>query len=422
MRRMMAVFLALWFSLLSAQDAYSAGISRSSWKKEKSVEPGILFQEGSDAGSPENSGDSGDGGEKVDLNALKKKFKKGDLNSALDALKKGGIDELQSGGNSSGGGGTSTGGKPAGPLSVADMQQADDGPLNDNDKAYVKAHWINAKRNYKKKNYDRALEEITNILGVDKKHGESYLMRASILAMRKSFLDCWRALEKAKKFLPGDAKVGKFEETLSKASPKPDGLADEGTSVARPPAKFASQAVLDAVENLFADRSTTAKVSNFANGAAVEADGKVSCPFTFSGNESLDADTLEKKLKEVSRGEVKDKKPKNDGKSVDMVLTISGLPVKNPDVKPLKDITEFMKIISEETDVKIDKSEEGNIEPDKVMTGTYTLLARGISDINTFLHKLSPHTESYFLEKMELTSINSQVLWKGNAKIRIKTE
>jgi hypothetical protein len=375
-----------------------------------------------DEGGSEESGEgSSSGSDLDDLKARAKsgKINKNDIDKALEMFNKGEgkepgsiVGDLNK---------MPTAGERI--VSVADLPSEDvAAELNSADKAYVKAHWSNARRNYKKKNLDRALEEVKNILSVDKNNGEAYLMRASALAMRKDFSGAWQALDKAKKLLPTDAKVAKFAETLSKTSPRQDSTAGSDSGSGRPAPKFAFEAAVNALEDFFADRASTGKVRGFELGAPADETDKVTFAVAFSGIDSLDPSTLGKRLKELSKREVGDVKAGSTPKNVELKLIIPDLPSKNPAPAAIVDLAEWLKIAAEETDIKIDHSEEGLADANKLLTGRYTLIGRSITSINEFLRKMTPFAESFALENLQVTAFGSNAFWKGTAKITFKTE
>jgi len=375
----------------------------------------------SDSGSSNNDG-SGSAGDadsnpnkkslgKGDLiNSLKKKFGDKDVDKAMQLLdKKGG-----------GANGRVDGAAPS-DLTFGSIVSSASAEVSEADKTYCKAHWVNAKRNYKAKNYDRAIDEIKNILGVDPGFAEAYLMRASIFAKRKAFTDAWRDLEKARKKLADDPKLKKFEETLAKASPKPENIV-ESASANRNPPLHVSELTLDVLEDVLSDMEIASKVNLVSVKPFVENDGKVDVTITFSGKSAIDADVFEKKVKEISKQEVKDIKPGKDGKELEMVLNISGLPKENPAVKPVNGLSQFLKDVSEESDVKVESSEEGNVDANKFVEGKYVLLAKGLSEMNAFMRKLSPYASNYHPEKLETRLINNQPILKGSMVVRFKVE
>ena len=392
-----------YYDLKKPEDDDSGGGSSRDSSGAVSTEPS-----GDDSG-----GNSGGDSKKDMLNKLKSKFGDKDISKALNMLDKDGTGKkLGIEGALNAGG--------AGDGSLAIDSSKNTGELDANDKAYVKVHWINAKRNYKNKNFDRSLEEIKNILSVDPENGEAHLMRASISAKRKAFNEAWKDLEKARKKLAADPKLTDFEAKLTKASPKPENLSGAGGNRSKP--GHVSDLAMDAVEDLLLDKDFASKLSGFSFGDISESEGKVGVIFKLKGKDKLDSAELEKKIKDVSKQDVKDVKAADDGKSVEMTVIIADIPKDNPELKAIREVAQFMKDISEECDIKVDQSAEGSPDKDKFFDVTYTLITRGISEMNGFLRKISPYSKNYSLEKLESTSFGNQIALKGTVKFRFKAE
>lgn len=378
------------------------------------------------ADKPADNNDGGGSGDpsNIDLNKLKGKFKKGDLDKAMDLLNKG------SGGKNTGSSGSGASSKTpdkagtsgsGGEAATADSST--DVKLDESDRQYCEVHMKNATRNYRKKQYDRALDEVNQVLGVDRNHEGAHFMKAVLEAKRKSYLDAWREVEISRKTLENDAKFKDFVARLQKVSPKPDTILAAGGSASRAAPTHVSELVVDTLEDFFCDKEISGKVSAFGSGEFSEADGKVTVPIHFTAQAALDGLAMEKKFKELlKKNDIADFKASDGNKKVELKLVFSGLPKSNPGLQAVKSVAEFLKEPSEEFDVKIEKSEEVDSGTSKVLMGTYTLMGRGIADINNFLRRVSSSADHYFIDSLEYKSLNGQTVLRGTVKIFIKTE
>ncbi len=358
----------------------------------------------------------------IDLNELGKKIDpekaKQLFNQYKDKLKTSTDSSSGSDAGSSGQGNVGTTGI-AEPASVGDIDQ---GPakVDPNDQRFCEGHMKLAKRHFKGNNLDRAKEEIKIVLERISDFPEARFMRAVIAAREKDFPEAWRNIVVAEKAAPTNTKIKEFVERLQKAFPKPQNLDTSGGG-SRPAPEFASQFALDAIEGLLQDKALS-KVNGFSLSDFSEDSGKVFVKIAFQGTAAMEGPAIEAAVKGNFKGEIKDLSTGSDSKKIEMKAEIPGMPKQNGKVKAISGIGDFLKSVSEETDVAIKNSSESEPDGDARVTGTYSIIAASIKNLNNFLRKASPYAIEYSIPSVAISDFNGKSVWKGDLKILFQGE
>jgi tetratricopeptide (TPR) repeat protein len=291
-------------------------------------------------------------------------------------------------------------------------------PLDEADKQYCEVHLKNAKRNYRQKNYDRAMDAIKNVLSVDPNHGEAFFMRSVIGAKRKEYLQAWKDVDRAKSILGESDKMTDYINRLQKVSPRPDSFA--GLSVGnRPIPTHVSEYAMDIIEVFFTDKDAATNVSGLSWPEIAEAGGKSSITFVFRGKAKLNVEAIKSRFKELSGAEVENPKEEAEGKSFSLTISVPQIG-KNPSPKAVEKTLDFLDTLSKECDVKVETETENPDEAAKALQGTYVIMAEGLGDLNNFLRKASQRSQKYWVENLEYTLEGARAVWKAKAAIRFQ--
>ncbi len=310
------------------------------------------------------------------------------------------------------------------PAGSDDTQAKVAGPEPDDptDKRYCEGHMKLARRHFKNNDLNRAMEEATLVIERYSKHAEARFLKAVIFAKQKKFIEAWRNIEVAQKTDGSNQRIKDFVAKLEKAFPKPSELPEEVNIAVRPDPKHGSALLVNAIEATVADKALSGKIEKISCTDPTDASGHLSVSITFTATDKLDASTLQTKLKEVGKLETSDPKVASEGKQITLTALVQALPFQNPDLKPIDKLSEFLRETSEECDLKINKSQETDPDSDKFQTGTYTIVARGWTQINDFLQKVGQHAAWYIPSDIGPTEMNQQSVWKGDLKIRFKVQ
>lgn len=284
------------------------------------------------------------------------------------------------------------------------------------DLMFAQAHMKLAKRAFANKNMDKAKDELKQIFDRVSDLAEARFMRAVIAAKEKDFLEAWRHIDIAQKSAPDNAKVKEFVDRLQKASPKPDVIPDAAPA-ARPAPTFAAQVAANGLELLFAEKVAAGKVTAAAVTGFAGQDGKVKARLLLEGSAALDAAEVKKSLESLLGGPAGEPKAASEGKTLEFEVEIAGQPLQNPKVTAVSGLGDFLKGVSEETDVAIQDSSETDPDADKHQTGTYTVAAKDIKTLNDFLQKIAPHCVGFEITRFYATTFASKAIWKGELKV-----
>lgn len=284
------------------------------------------------------------------------------------------------------------------------------------DKMYCEAHMKLARRNFKMGNVDRAKEELDLVIERLSGHAEARFMRAVIAAKTKDFMAAWRHISIAEQSAPNHPRIKEFIARLEKAMPRPSVIPDE--VAARPAPAHASELLGDALEALFANKKASGGISALECKGIEESGGKIVAKLVFEGNATLDENPIKDALKEALKGDSAGSKTASGGATLEITVELPGLPLLNPAAKPVSSLGELLKTASEETDVALKNSSESEPDADKRVTGTYTIVAAGLRNVNDFMRKLSASAVDGRIVRIANTTMNAQNVWKGEVSFR----
>jgi len=284
------------------------------------------------------------------------------------------------------------------------------------DKMFCEAHMKLARRHFKAGNLDRAKEELDQVIERLGSHAEARFMRAVTAAKSKDYMDAWRHISIAEQSAPGHPRIKEFVARLEKVLPRPSVIADD--VAVRPAATHASELLGDALESLFANKSASGKLVAIGCNGMSESAGKPIAILVFEASAPLDADPIKSSLKESLKGEIRDVKTASGGSSLEITVEVPGLPLLNPSAKPVSSLGELLKSTSEETDVALKNSSESEPDVNKRVTGTYTIVAAGLRNVNDFMRKLSSQAVDCRIVHLTNTTMNAQNVWKGDVSFR----
>lgn len=285
-----------------------------------------------------------------------------------------------------------------------------------NDLMFAQAHMKLAKRHFGSKNFDRAKAELEQVLERVPEYPEARFMKAVIAAKEKNFVEAWRNIEVARQGAPDNKKVLEFIERLEKAYPKPDVLPD-ASPAARPAPTYASELAVDALEKLFSEKCVAGKLAAVECASIAEKDGTTMAQLKLEGTALLDPGEVRTALQTILGGKVGEPKTASGGQVLELEVELPKVPAKNPGAQSVSGLTEFLKGISEETDVAIQDSSESDPDANKQQTGTYTLAAKGIKNLNDFLRKVSPYAVEFTVNRFYSTVFAGKSIWKGEVKV-----
>lgn len=284
------------------------------------------------------------------------------------------------------------------------------------DKMFCEAHMKLARRHFKLGNIDRAQEELDLVIERLGSHTEARFMRAVLAAKTKDFMSAWRHISIAEQSAPDHPRIKEFITRLEKAMPRPSVIPEEVT--ARPAPTHASELLGDAIESLFANKAASGKITTLGCEELAEKDGKTVAKLVFEGNSPLDETPIKDTLKGALKGEIRNAQTASGGTTLEISIEIPDLPLLNTSAKPVSSLGELLKAASEETDVAIKNSSESEPDADRRMTGTYTIIAAGLRNVNDFMRKLSSEAVDCRILHLANTTVNEQNVWKGDVSFR----
>lgn len=292
--------------------------------------------------------------------------------------------------------------------------------LDTNQQRHVVFHMRAANRNFKNRDYDRAVASINQVFQVQPDHSGARFMRAVIAARHKEFLLAWYNVLIAKEKDGENAKIDKFMANLQQAMPRPANFAAVPGIYRSIPSSL-SEKLGDVIEKLL-QQQPSHNITNFKI-SAPEPKGSgfaVSLALKFSSaGAKKELDTI---LKEATGRHITATNSA-DLTSIDYQLEFFDLPEKNPAVRPISGLTDFINVTAEEYDIVIRDTMERDLEG-KVLETVYELAVRDFVALNNFLRKVSPYAHFYRVLELRLSSVpgNSDVIWRGKVQVNYQLE
>lgn len=293
--------------------------------------------------------------------------------------------------------------------------------LNEKDKRHCKAHMKLANRHFIKKDYDRAIKELNRVFERQPDIVGGRFMRAVIAGRRKDYLTAWQNIMLAKAKDPKNELIEKFIKKLEKVSPKPANMCMvEG--IYRPSPTYAYEMLSDVIERLLQEKVsknfTSIYIDKFEN-----IRGNLVIRIRFDASSKINDTELVAKLEKFSHGFVKEKRIDKNGTSINFKLEFHDLILKNKNVKSVSGLTEFIKYVTDRTDVAISESIEKDGK-NKELYCTYKIMVRKYKNLGDFFRLVSPYTYMFKVDnlKLEFVPNSTETMWKGTVEVEYQTE
>jgi len=288
--------------------------------------------------------------------------------------------------------------------------------LSEHDTRHITVHMKLANRNFMKKNYAKAIEELELVFERQPDHGGGRFMRAVIAARKRDYMTAWQNILVAQEKDGNTDKIKSFIDKLATQMPKPEKFIGV-PGIYRPTPVSVGEKCTDIIERLL-NEPVSQNIVTFSTEDYQGSDSNAQMLLKMSFSSPVDADGVIRTLKAASGEAVERTDKGNDGKIMDVKITVAGLPMKNPGVKALSSYEEFVKSMAEETDIAISNTTERDAE-NKVLEVTYEFAVRDFASLNNFLRKVSPYAHNLRVMEMKLAYIggSEQVIWKGKVRV-----
>ena len=289
--------------------------------------------------------------------------------------------------------------------------------LSNSDKMYITMHMKLANKHFKKKEYDKAESEISNVLARQPSHGGAHFMKAVISARKKQYNKAWYYILIAKDKDSNQAKISSFISKLSTVLKEPTSPSWV-KGIYRGIPSSACDKYCDIIES-FLKTQTSQYVSSIAIKDFTDSN-KASIPITiiFIPN-APDSNEIKKAFQDSSNVSITGDSV--SGNKWTATFNISDLQVENANAVPIKDLKYFIEEINEDIDVAINDTEE--LEPNgDTMEVKYKISVRTFSVLNDFLRTISPYAKKYIVSDITLGTVGNSVIWKTAVSVvyRIK--
>lgn len=288
--------------------------------------------------------------------------------------------------------------------------------FSEQDTRHITVHMKLANRNFLRKKYEKAIEELELVFEREPDNAGGRFMRAVIAARKKDHMTAWQNILVAKEKDPENAKIKSFITKLTSVMPQPEKFIGV-PGIYRPTPVSACEKAADVIEKFLKEplsqnliSFSTDEFSEKGNGSAISISMVFSAP--------PDAEQILALFKTSTGEPVERLDDKSDNKKLSVKIELAGLKIKNPQTKPISELREFVKNISEEADVAISDSVERDKE-NKILETTYEIAARNFSSMNDFFRKASPYAHTFRVLELKLSYIkgSQEIIWKGKAKI-----
>lgn len=290
--------------------------------------------------------------------------------------------------------------------------------LSEEDKRHILVHMKLANRNFSKKNYEKAKEEVNKVFERDSSHSGGHFMLAVIAGRMKEHLPAWYHITIAKEKDGNNKKIDDFITKLKTVSAEPEspkwvsGIYN-GIEI------DASERIFDLLEKLLLDECSQNITSIESSDYQKQSSDKTKLELTFKARESLPCDKIINNLKNSNKTGITatENTPKNLKLSVDLNFNSE-----NPNPKAIKGINDFINDLTEEmSEIAISNTEEG--EPNAGFQEIiYEISVRDFTSLNKFMRKISPFASKYILQSMDLAYVpgTQSTMWKAKVKVVYK--
>ncbi|HNX77275.1 MAG TPA: hypothetical protein PLM07_00510 [Candidatus Rifleibacterium sp.] len=286
--------------------------------------------------------------------------------------------------------------------------------LTEADKRHITVHMKLANRHFSRKTYAKAIEEIELVFEREPDNFGARFMRAVIAGRQRDHQTAWHNIIIARDKDASNPKITSFISKLQTVAPEPQNP-EWVTGVFRSIPVSACEKACDVIERLLLDpvsqNITSLKTEEFS---AEAGNSKIPLQLEFSGQP--DKDAILSLLSKASGNPAVIKTDEDKKLTID--FSISRLSMTNPAVKPVSDLQEFVKGLTEEIDVAIGDSEEREAE-NKQLDVTYDISTRDFKTLNDFLRKISPYAIKFRVQSMRLAYITGtqSIIWKCKVQV-----
>jgi len=293
--------------------------------------------------------------------------------------------------------------------------------LTTKDKRHCKVHMKLANRHFLKKNYDRSIKELNKVFERQPDIAGGRFMRAIIAGRTKNYLTAWQNIMMAKAKDPQNELITSFIKKLATVYPKPNNMRMvEG--IYRPSPTYASEMLIDVFERILQEKVSENITSILVNKFEIIR-GNVIVRINIEASSAIQDAELSEKIESYSYGSVKEKRLDNKGKSFDFKLDLGNIASKNAKVRPVSGLQEFLKIVTDKTDIAISDSIERDGE-NKILHCSCDISVRSFKSLADFFRMVSPYTHSFKVNSLKLAFVpnSSNTMWIGKIEAAFQTE
>ncbi len=294
-------------------------------------------------------------------------------------------------------------------------------PLSDKDNLYIRYHMKLANNNFAAKKYDRSIAEAELIFARQPEHPGARFMRAVIAARLKDHPAAWQNIIIAREKDPENPKIKSFIDKLKTAAPEPN-PPSWVPGILRTIPVSASEKAADIIES-FLNNTLSQNVVSITTGDFSQNGNSTWIPIDIESSAALNREQVIDALKKAASGKVEisenaGSNDKADDKKLSLKVEIPGFSVENKDVKPVSQLRDYIKSVTEDIDVAISDTMERDAE-NKILDTTYEVSTRDFKTLNDFLRTISPYAHKYRILSMKLAFIpgSQSIIWKCKVQV-----
>jgi tetratricopeptide (TPR) repeat protein len=293
--------------------------------------------------------------------------------------------------------------------------------LTEKDKRHIKVHMKLANRNFSKKRYKKAIKELELVFERQPDLAGGRFMRAVIAARMKDYLTAWQNILIAKEKDSSNAKISSFIDKLKTRTPQPENLKSV-KGIYRSSPKYSCELVSDLIEKILQDKVS----ENFTSikTLAIKPKGNSAlATIKIKSSAQIDKSKLVSLINNSIKTSISSDKLSNKNKELELTFETPELPANNPEIKSVSGLSEFVKMIAEETDVAIRDTIERDLD-NKILDCTYEISARNYSDIGSFFRKAAKYAQNFKVKDLTLSYVpnSDTIIWSGQLHILFQTK
>ena len=289
--------------------------------------------------------------------------------------------------------------------------------LSEADKRHITVHLKLANRHFSRKNYPKAIEETDLVFEREPDNASARFMRAVIAGRLRDHQTAWFNILIAREKDQANPKIDTFISKLKTVAPEPtEPVWVQGIYRSIPISGCEKAA--DVIERLLLDQ-VSHNVTSLQTGDFTEEADKTVMPLQLECSSPPDKDAIVSLLKKSAGGEVTVKS--GEGNKLDLSVTVKGFGIENKNARPVSDLQEFIKDLTEEVDVAISDTVEREAE-NKILDITYEISTRDFKTLNDFLRKISPYATRFRVQSLRLAFItgSQSIIWKCKVQVLYK--